>query len=92
MSKEQAQIINEYMQGVAKDRINDNWGYFKGMNVSAKTGTAQVPDGNSHAWLIAFAPADDPKIAVATIVENGGSGSKVAAPVTARVMQAYFNK
>lgn len=33
MSKEQAQIINEYMQGVAKDRINDNWGYFKGMNV-----------------------------------------------------------
>lgn len=92
MSKEQAQIINEHMQGVAKDRINDNWGYFKGMNVAAKTGTAQVPDGNSHAWLIAFAPADDPKIAVATIVENGGSGSKVAAPVTARVMQAYFNK
>ncbi len=79
MSKEQAQIINEYMQGVAKDRINDNWGYFKGMNVAPKTGTAQVPDGNSHAWLIAFAPTDDPKIAVATIVENGGSGSKVAA-------------
>ncbi|ELC8443217.1 penicillin-binding protein [Clostridium perfringens] len=92
MSKNDAQIINEYMQGVTNDRINDNWGYFRGMNVAAKTGTAQVPDGNSHAWLIAFAPANDPQIAVATIVENGGSGSRVAAPVTAKVMQAYFNK
>lgn len=92
MSKDDAQIINEYMQGVTQDRINDNWGYFRGMNVAAKTGTAQVPDGPSHAWLIAFAPADNPQIAVATIVENGGSGSRVAAPVTARVMQAYFNK
>ncbi|EGT3614704.1 penicillin-binding protein [Clostridium perfringens] len=92
MSKDIARTINQYMQGVTNDRINDNWGYFRGMNVAAKTGTAQVPDGNSHAWLIAFAPANDPQIAVATIVENGGSGSRVAAPVTAKVMQAYFNK
>lgn len=92
MSKQDAEIINKYMQGVTKDRINSTWGYFRGMNVAAKTGTAQVKEGSPHAWLIAFAPADDPQIAIATIVENGGSGSRVAAPVTAKVMQAYFNK
>lgn len=92
MSKEDSKIINKYMQGVTRDRIDDKWGYFRGMDVAAKTGTAQVEDGTSHAWLIAFAPANDPKIAVATIVENGGSGSRVAAPVTAKVMQAYFNR
>ena len=52
------------------------------VQVAAKTGSAE-PGGNlmTHAWYIAFAPADDPQIAVAVIVENGGPGGEVAAPL-----------
>ena len=41
-----------------------------------------------HAWFIGFAPADDPQIAVAVLVENGGGGSSVAAPVVREVLDA----
>jgi peptidoglycan glycosyltransferase len=52
------------------------------VQVAAKTGSAE-PGGDllTHAWYIAFAPADDPQIAVAVIVENGGPGGEVAAPL-----------
>ena len=49
--------------------------------VAGKTGTAQNPGGNSHAWFGAYAPAVNPRIALAVVVENGGEGSYVAAPV-----------
>jgi penicillin-binding protein 2 len=62
----------------------------EGMEVGGKTGTAQNPHGEDHSWFIAFAPADEPKIAVAVLVENGGGGGAVAAPIARRVMKAYF--
>jgi len=43
-----------------------------------------------HAWFIAFAPADDPVIALSVLVENGGGGSSVAAPVAREVLDAYL--
>jgi penicillin-binding protein 2 len=43
-----------------------------------------------HALFIAFAPVEEPRIAVAVIVENGESGSKVAAPIARRIMAAYL--
>lgn len=43
-----------------------------------------------HALFVAFAPADDPKIALAVIVENGGGGSSTAAPIARKVMDAYL--
>jgi penicillin-binding protein 2 len=43
-----------------------------------------------HAWFIAFAPADDPLIAVSVLVENGGGGSSVAGPVVREVLDAYL--
>lgn len=59
-----------------------------GIEVAGKTGTAQTIEGaDPHAWFICFAPADDPKLAVAVIVENGGTlgseatGGAVAAPI-----------
>lgn len=61
-----------------------------GVKVAAKTGTAQNPHGKAHAWYIAFAPADNPTIAVAVIVENAGAGSQVAAPVARDVMAAWM--
>lgn len=43
-----------------------------------------------HALFVAFAPVDDPQIAVALIVENGSSGSRVAAPIARQIMDAYL--
>ena len=62
-------------------------------------GTAQNAQGAApHAWFTAFAPADDPKVAVAVFVQNGGkagdeaSGGRVAAPVAKAVIQAALTK
>jgi peptidoglycan glycosyltransferase len=61
-----------------------------GVTVAGKTGTAQNA-GSPHAWFIGFAPAEDPRIVVAVLVENGGgddrgTGGRVAAPVAQAVM------
>ena len=69
----------------------------QGIEVAGKTGTAQnVPGGAPHAWFTAFAPASDPRIAVAVVVEHGGNagseafGGKVAAPIARQVMEAVL--
>jgi penicillin-binding protein 2 len=56
-------------------------------NVSARVDNERLRD---HSWFIAFAPADKPRIAVAVLVENGGFGASVAAPIAKRVMDAYL--
>lgn len=60
-----------------------------GIDVAAKTGTAEG-SGGPHAWIIAFGPADDPTIAVAVVVEGGGSGGQIAGPIAARVISAWI--
>ena len=57
-----------------------------GIAVAGKTGTAENPHGEDHAWFIGFAPAEDPKIAIAVIVENSGSGGSVATPIGRQVI------
>ncbi len=59
------------------------------VTVAGKTGTAEG-GGGPHAWFIGFAPADDPTIALAVVVEGGGSGGGVAAPIAAEVFEAWF--
>jgi cell division protein FtsI/penicillin-binding protein 2 len=67
-----------------------------GIAVGGKTGTAQVASRESgvehedHAWFAGFAPVQNPKIVVVSLVENGGHGGEVAAPVTRKVMMRYF--
>ncbi len=58
--------------------------------VAGKTGTAQNPHGEDHAWFMAFAPADKPEVAIAVILENAGSGSAEAAPVARQWLEEYF--
>ncbi len=62
--------------------------------VGCKSGTAEYGDreGKTHAWLTAFAPVDDPEIVVTALVEAGGEGSYVAAPIVKEVMKAWFEK
>jgi peptidoglycan glycosyltransferase len=69
-----------------------------GVTVAGKTGTAQHGDGLApHAWFIAFAPAQDPQVAVAVVVEDGGElghegfGGSIAAPIAKDVMEAVLN-
>ena len=54
---------------------------------NAKTVAERLRD---HAWFIAFAPADKPRIALCVLVENGGFGASAAAPIARRVMDAYL--
>jgi peptidoglycan glycosyltransferase len=70
-----------------------------GVNVAGKTGTAETAEGQDpHAWFISFAPAEDPKVAVAIIVESGSkagseaSGGVTAAPIAKSIMEAVLNR
>ncbi len=69
--------------------------------VAGKTGTAEAPPNTSHAWFAAYAPAapytkqdgllvTEPEIAVVVIVENGGEGSAVAAPIVRQIIELYY--
>ncbi|OYZ51416.1 MAG: penicillin-binding protein 2, partial [Sphingobacteriia bacterium 24-36-13] len=62
-----------------------------GVEYCAKTGTAQNPHGKNHSLFVAFAPKDNPKIAVAVVVENGGYGSVAAGPIASLIMEKYLN-
>ncbi|HVT77308.1 MAG TPA: penicillin-binding transpeptidase domain-containing protein [Acidimicrobiales bacterium] len=89
-----AAVIKQMMIDVAR-RGTATRAQIPGVTVAAKTGTAQTGKPNtSHAWLIAFAPAEAPKVAVAVIVESqqgtgdAATGGRVAAPIAQAVMRA----
>ena len=75
------------------------WVKIKGIDIVGKTGTAEnfvIVNGvrkqlDDHSILIAFAPKDNPKIAIAVYVENGGFGSTIAAPITSLLVEKYIN-
>jgi len=90
MSVETARQVKAMMvQGV-----EDGWAAtaaIPGVSVAAKTGSAEVAESeSSHALFIAFAPADDPTIAVAVVKERAGSGSQQAGPVARAVIAAWL--
>ena len=62
--------------------------------VACKTGTAEFgdPEGETHAWLTAFAPFDKPDIVATALIEKGGEGSYAAAPVVKEIMNYYFHE
>lgn len=62
-----------------------------GQEYCAKTGTAQNPHGKDHSWFVAFAPKENPTIAVAVVVENSGFGATWAGPIAAFMMEQYLN-
>lgn len=75
------------------------WSQVKGIDICGKTGTSEnytVVSGKrikleDHSILVAFAPKDNPKIAIAIFVENGGYGSRIAAPITSLMIEKYLN-
>ncbi|MFB0526464.1 MAG: penicillin-binding transpeptidase domain-containing protein, partial [bacterium] len=63
---------------------------FKGLSVSGKTGTAENPHGEDHAWFICYAPEEEPIIALAVLVEHGGHGASGAAPLARKILNGLF--
>ncbi len=89
ISQENYDIITEAMRQVM-DGGTGWFGKVKDIEMAGKTGTAQNPHGDSHAWFMTFAPFEEPQIAVAIIVENGGGGGAVAAPIARMFLEKYF--
>jgi len=58
--------------------------------VACKTGTAETGDGQTHAWFTVFAPVENPEIVLTVLVERGGEGSSVAAPIAKEILKEYF--
>lgn len=82
-----AATMREFMVSVVQNG-QANGVNIEGIVVGGKTGTAEAGDGTSHAWFIAFAPAQAPTIAIAVVVENGGQGGVVASPIAGQVIRA----
>ncbi|MDD2430508.1 MAG: penicillin-binding protein 2 [Firmicutes bacterium] len=60
------------------------------IKVAGKTGSAEVPGRESHAWFVGYLPAEDPKYAICVLVENGGSGGAMAAPIARGIFERYL--
>ena len=63
----------------------------EGVDYCAKTGTAENPHGKSHSVFVAYAPKNNPKIAIAVLVENAGWGASWAGPIATLMMEKYLN-
>lgn len=84
------EIVREGMKK-ACETGGTGWPFFNaGYLVGCKTGTAERAFGNPHAWFGAFAPFDNPQVSITVIIEEGGEGSSVAAPVAREILDWYF--
>ncbi|MEE8392493.1 MAG: penicillin-binding transpeptidase domain-containing protein, partial [Anaerolineae bacterium] len=87
-------VIQNALLGVTTKAIGTAVHRFYGLGipVAGKTGTAEAggPGAEPHSWFTAYAPADNPEIAIAAIIENAGEGSTVAAPLVRQVIEAYY--
>lgn len=90
IQSEDLEIIKEAMKAALLDGGSNYYGAIPGIEIAGKTGTAQNPQGESHGWFIAFAPADDPQIAIAVLMENSGFGSVSATPVASLLIEQYL--
>ena len=94
VSPQDAEALQEMMHAVVTDGSGSG-AAISGVDVAGKTGTAQVAEGrNPTVWFVGFAPLDDPQVAVAVVVPDGGdvgaeaTGGAVAAPMARQVMEA----
>jgi len=84
-------VIEGMFQVVENPRGTAHWSRVKGIEICGKTGTAENSHGQDHSIFIAFAPKDNPKIAIAVFVENGYWGSRWAGPIATLMIEKYLN-
>ncbi len=78
------------LAGLLREAVRNGTGRgadVEGLDVAGKTGTAQNPRGADHAWFVCLAPADQPRLVLAVVVENAGAGSTAAVPVAAGLLR-----
>jgi penicillin-binding protein 2 len=92
VSAETLNVIQESLYRVTSAPEGTAYQAFKGLDlaVAGKTGTAESGQEDPHAWFAGYAPADDPEIAIAVVVEHSGEGASYAAPLFRAVVEAYF--
>ena len=93
-SKENIEVVKEGLKLVPKDG-GTAWPFFTfPVATAGKTGTAEFgdPKGKTHGWYTAYAPVDNPKIVMTVLVEAGGEGSNVAAPVVKEGFRWYLSE
>lgn len=91
MEPEDAKYMQGIMEGVVKEGTGRGAGV-GGISIGGKTGTAEVKSTKDstispHAWFVGFAPIENPSLAIAVIVENSGTGGKVAAPMAGQILK-----
>jgi penicillin-binding protein A len=93
MSEESAQQVGQMMQHVVEEGTGTA-ARLSGISVAGKTGTAEIPNTTENqVWFIGFAPADNPKLAVAVTIERTqGEGGTVAAPIAKQVLERMLGK
>lgn len=85
------EIMNQITEGMVQAVDRDSKAYLTWTKVAGKTGTAQTNNDSTHAWFVGFAPADDPEIAVAVVLEEDGtSGGDTAAPIAKEIIAEYL--
>ena len=90
VDRHEIEVIKDGMRRVVTDGSGRYYADLDSIDVAGKTGTAQNPHGQDHGWFISFAPVENPKIAVAVLVENGGYGSISAAPIASLLIEQYL--
>ena len=88
-SAEEASLLKDMMTEVVTSGTGSA-AAVSGITVAGKTGTAENATGNDHSWFIGFAPAEDPKVAVAVLIENSNYGS--ATPIAGKVIRAALSE
>jgi penicillin-binding protein 2 len=86
-------VIIDGMSAVVNQPSGTAW-YSKipEIEMCGKTGTVQNPHGKDHSVFVAFAPRENPKIAIAVVVENAGSGGTWSAPIASLLVEKYITK
>jgi penicillin-binding protein 2 len=98
MKKEVFRIVKDGMRGVVNEPGGTAYGSrLVNVSMSGKTGTAQSvgekgKNSGDHAWFIAYAPAEEPSIAISILVEYGGHGSSVSAPIAKALTETFFKE
>jgi len=91
LSEKNLEYIRNAMRGVVVQGTGGQ-ANLPDIEVAGKTGTAQNPHGKDHAWFIAFAPMENPKIAICVLVENSGFGGAVSAPIAREMIRYYVQE
>ena len=90
MSASCAANLDELMQGVVKNGTGKS-SQISGITVAGKTGTAENETSQDHAWFVGYAPAEDPQIAVAVLLEYvGGAGGANAGRIARNIIKKYL--